>query len=316
MAHGTDGGGSIRIPAANCGLIGLKTTRGRLPYGPYFGSPLAGMVVESVITRTVRDCAAILDATEGPGVGDPYEIARPERPYLAEIAAKPRELRIGFHSNGGLHGKIDPECVSAVEKIAALCSALGHHVEPAVPQYDENMFHAANMRHWMTFSASGITALGAFTGRTPSPEYLEHCNWKTYERGSQFSAMEMGEADDWMNTVCRQVAPFFQKYDLLLTPVLAAPPLPLGLINSDNRQLDAEGFYAQLFAHAPFTAIFNMTGQPAISLPLATSGTGLPIGLQFVARYGDEATLLMLAVQLEQAQPWHDKLPPMHVSSY
>jgi amidase len=314
MAHGTDGGGSMRIPAANCGIIGLKTTRGRISVGPYFGNPLAGMAVESVLTKSVRDLAAILDAVEGPGTGDRFMIGRPARPYKDEIAAKPRKLRIAFHAEGGLHAKADPECVAALERTAKLSESLGHHVERAVPQFDEALFHASNMRYWFSFAASGTAALGAFTGRKPSLENLEACNFKTYQRGLELSAMDMEEADDWMNTVCRQVAPFFTKYDVLLTPVMAAPPLKLGVLNSNDPNLSAEEFYREIFKHAPFTALFNMTGQPAISLPLAESESGLPIGMQFVAPYGDEATLLALASELEAARAFGRNLPKVHAS--
>ena len=170
------------------------------------------------------------------------------------------------------------------------------------------------MRYWITFATSGTAALGAIAGRKPSPENLEACNWKTYQRGLQYTALDIEEADDWMNAVCRQVAPFFAKYDLLLTPVMAGPPLKLGVLNSNDPNLDAEQFYKQIFAHAPFTALFNMTGQPAISLPLAESKLGLPIGLQFVAPYGDEATLLALASQMEMARPWAKRIPNIHAS--
>ena len=192
---------------------------------------------------------------------------------------------------------------------------MGHTVMPAALVYDEELFHASNMRYWISFAASGTRALGEFTGRQPSPQNLEHCNWKTYERGLTYSALDMEQADEWMNTVCRQVGPFFESYDVLLTPVMAAPPLPLGVLDSNDSLLDAEGFYRQLFAHAPFTALFNMTGQPAISLPLAMSRSGLPIGLQFVGRYGDEATLLALAAQLEEAAPWRERRAVVHVAA-
>ncbi|MCW7538437.1 amidase [Aquabacterium sp. A7-Y] len=314
MAHATDGGGSIRIPAAHNGLFGLKPTRGRVSPGPEVADPLFGMGVDFALSRSVRDSAALLDAVEGPAPGDPYTIARPQRPYAIEVHTAPRRLKVAFHVDAGQLGSTDPQVVSAVRKTANLLQSLGHHVEEAQPKYDEELFHAANLRLWTAFLASGVAALSPVVGRVPSPENLESSSWSSYLAGKRMTALELAEAQAWMNAICRQVAPFFSQYDVLLTPVMAAPPLPLGTLNANEAGLSAEAHYRRVFQHAPFTALYNMTGQPAMSLPLASSHEGLPIGMQIVGQYGDEATLFQLAGQLERALPWAQRRPPVHAS--
>jgi len=315
MAHATDGGGSIRIPAAHCGLVGLKPTRGRTPVGPELAAPLHGLGVQFALTRSVRDTAALLDAVQGAGSGDPFAIAPPSAPYRTALGRPPRRLRIAFSSDGGRHARVDAECSKAVQSTARLCESLGHVVEEARPEYDEAMFHASNKILWNSSLASGCLALAALLGREPSPANLETCIWKCFQEGTGYTALDLERALFLMNSVCRQVAPFFTRYDLLLTPVMAAPPQLLGTLNSDDAKLDADAFYHSIFSHAPFTALYNMTGQPAISLPLATTASGLPLGMQFVASMGDEATLLQLAAQLEAAVPWARSRPSFHVST-
>jgi amidase len=316
VAHANDGGGSIRIPAAQCGLVGLKPTRGRTPVGPETGMPLHDLGIEHVVTRTLRDCAALLDAVEGPAPGDRFAIARPARPYADELRrAPPRPLRIAFHADGGAHAVVDPQCRAAVEAVAAQCQALGHHVEPAKPAYDEAMFDRVNLCYWTSFLAGAVTGLAAMLGRTPSAENLEACTWASVQHGLSLRAVDLEEADVLANLICRSVAAFFQRYDLLLTPVTAAPPIALGVMDCNRSGLDAAGWLREVFRHMPFTALYNLTGQPAFSLPLASSAEGLPIGVQLVARYGDEATLFNLGGQLEQAMPWAARRPAIHVAN-
>ena len=314
LAHANDGGGSIRIPAAQCGLVGLKPTRGRTPVGPETGMPLHDMGIEHAVTRSVRDCAALLDAVEGPSPGDRFAIARPLRPYRDEASAAPRTLRIAFHADGGTHARVDAECAAAVEAAARLCASLGHQVEPARPVYDEEMLAGINLCYWSSFTAGAVLGLSQMLGKTPSPENLEACVWALFQHGLSLRAVDLEQADMLANIVCRSVAPFFQTYDVLLTPTVAAPPLPLGTMDGNRAGLDAASYLRQTFGHVPFTALFNLTGQPAMSLPLATSNDGLPIGVQLVARWGDEATLFNLAGQLEQAQPWSQRRPAIHVN--
>lgn len=316
VAHANDGGGSIRIPAAACGVVGLKPTRGRTPAGPDYADPLHGMGIEHIVSRTVRDTAAMLDAVEGPGLGDRYVIARPERPYLSEIASPPRGLRIAFSSAVDSHSAPpDAECVRAVEAVAKRCEELGHHVGEAHPRYDADVFHRANMLFWTSFCTFGVLATAQALNRPATEENIEATIWATYQHGLGLKATDLEMADALMNVTCRSVAPFYEEWDVLLTPVIARPPFPLGLLNANDRTLDAQGWYDHLFRHLPYTALYNMTGQPAISLPLATTNGGLPIGIQAVGRYGAEATLLRLAAQLEQAMPWSGRRPPIHASN-
>jgi amidase len=315
VAHANDGGGSIRIPASICGIVGLKPTRGRTPAGPDYADPLHGLGIEHIVSRSVRDTAAMLDAVEGPGVGDRYEIARPARPYLEEIATPPQRLRIAFSAGVDSHSApADAECVRALESVARRCAELGHHVEEAKPAYDADAFHRANMICWSSFCASGVAAAAQMFGRVPSLENLETSLWANYQFGLALKAMDLEWADAAMNQVCRSVAPFFRQYDLLLTPTIAVPPYRLGVLDANAPGLDAQSWYDHLFRHLPYTALYNMTGQPAISLPLCQSAAGLPIGIQAVTRWGDEAALLKFAAQLEEALPWASRIPPIHVS--
>ncbi|MCG3190096.1 MAG: 6-aminohexanoate-cyclic-dimer hydrolase [Burkholderiaceae bacterium] len=316
IAHANDGGGSIRIPASCCGLVGLKPTRGRTPVGPDAGDPLHGMGIEHVVTRTVRDCAAMLDAIEGPQPGDYFAIARPARPYLQEAATPPRRLRIAFSTAGPRGAAVDAQCAQAVHVAARLCESLGHAVEEAHLQFDEEAFHAANLVYWCSFLAGVIDACGAMFGCKPSPDVLETSTWAAYRHGHTLSALDLERADAVKNAVCRSVAPFFTRHDVLLTPTLLRLPAAVGEIDANAPDASARGWYDQiLLGFAPFTALFNMTGQPAISLPLASSAEGVPIGVQFVAPYGDEATLLQLAGQLEIERPWRGRKPSVHAAA-
>jgi len=315
IAHANDGGGSIRIPASICGLVGLKPSRGRTPTGPDFADPLHYMGIEHIVSRTVRDTAAMLDAVEGPSPGDRYEIARPARPYLVEISTPPTGLRIAF--SAAVQNPCPPasaEVVQALEAVARTCSSLGHQVSQGQPGFDADSYHRANLIFWSSFNAAGIAATGQALGRTPSPENLETSLWATYQSGLALKAIDLEWADAVMNQVCRSVAPFFQAHDVLMTPVLGTPPYKLGVLDANAPGLDAQGWYDHLFRHLPYTSLFNMTGQPAISLPLGQSAQGLPIGIQLVGRLGDEATLLKLAAQLEQAMPWAARLPALHTA--
>lgn len=315
VAHANDGGGSIRIPAGCCGLVGLKPSRGRTPTGPEFGQPLKGMGIEHAVTRTVRDCAALLDAVQGPGVGDPFEIPPPARPYLQEVGAEPGRLRIAFSLEGVMQAEIDPEMRAALLQVAQHLDQLGHHVEQASPVFDEAQFHSANLTYWCGFLAAGVLGVGQLNGRTPSPALLEATTLACYEHGLGLSLIDGEMADAFANMVCRSVAPFFRQYDVLLTPTTAAAALPLGFSNGNDASLGAKGWYDHLFRHAPFTALYNMTGQPAISLPLCSDSAGRPLGMQFVSRFGAEDLLIRLAAQLEQSLPWQHRRPSTHVAS-
>ena len=311
LAHATDGGGSIRIPASCCGLFGLKPTRGRNTMAPYQGEGWAGCSAEHVVSRSVRDSAAALDASAGPYPGDPYSAPPPARPFLREVGADPGRLRIalrtGAFAGGG--GPVHPDCLAAARDAAALCADLGHAVEEAAPAYDAPALEAAYRVVIEVNTAATLRLRAAALGRTPSPETLERITWLTAERGRARSGPDYAEAVYALHAASRRIAPFFQTYDLLLTPTLAQPPVRLGEI--DMMGVDLDAYMARLFGYLPFTYPFNVTGQPAMSVPLFWNGSDLPIGVQFVAAYGDEATLFRLAAQLEAARPWRDRRPPL-----
>ena len=314
-AHANDGGGSIRIPAAVNGLVGLKPTRGRVSLGPDFAEALNGAAVEFAVTRTVRDCAALLDAVHGPGIGDKYYAAPPSRPFAEEVGAAPGNLKVAFTTEAWSGVSVDPECKKAVEELAALLEKLGHDVTEASPEVDVAAFDKANTRVWFSFLAASTAAFAGITGNQPSPDTLEATTLACYEAGAKLTALEMAEADGIQNQITRAVASWFLDYDVLLTPTLAHATFPLGLLDANDASLDAGGWYDKIFEHAPFTALFNMTGQPAMSVPAMATTDGGPVGTQLVGRFGDEAALIRLAAQLEEARPWIGRKPAVCAGS-
>jgi len=303
MAHANDGGGSIRIPASCCGLFGLKPTRGRNPLGPDFGDILSGLVAEHAVTRSVRDSAALLDATSGPDIGDPYWAPPPERPFVEEIGAKPEKLRIAFIKETADGSELHPDCVRAVEDAAGLCADLGHEVEEASPVLDRKQITQSFTVLWAAGNASTLKALGA------SKEQVEPLSWALYEMGCGFQAPDYLLAIQTIQNIARVVARFFVGYDIWLTPTLAEPPVPLGTF--DSTEEDPMAGFTRSAKYVPFTPICNVTGQPAMSVPLFWNDEGLPVGSHFIGRFGEEATLFRLASQLEEARPWVDKRPPV-----
>ena len=309
VAHANDGGGSIRIPSAWCGLVGLKPTRGRTPFGPDYDELLSGLAIEFAVTRTVRDAASLLDAVNGPGTGDKYEIASPVRPYAEEIGTPPGQLRIALTTRAWSGVPVEKEHVQAVESVGRELVSLGHRVEEASPQLDWEAFIASQLPIWTAFLADGAVVLATVLGVELGPDVLEAVTLSSVEYGRRITALDMYAAQRTCNVISRSVAAFFHDYDVLITPTVAQLPPPLGYLNQNDPTLDPRGWLNKVFGVVPFTPLFNVTGQPAISLPLAQSSDGLPIGLQFIARYGDEATLFRLAAQLEQALPWVSRRP-------
>jgi amidase len=307
FAHANDGGGSIRIPASCCGLFGLKPTRGRNPLGPHFGDIFSGLVVEHAVTRSVRDSAALLDATAGYDPGDPYIAPAPIRPFAQEVGAPPGKLRIAFSTQAYTGVPVHPDCVAAVHDVVQLCAELGHEITEAGPQLHGEMLSKAFFTVWAAGCAWSIDSYSYAVGRKPSDEEIEPLTRVMSEIGRKRSAPEYLLAVQTLQIFARRIAQFMESYDLFLTPVLAEPPVPLGTFASTSDDAMAGMKRSGLFA--PFTAIQNMTGQPAMSVPLYWNSAGLPIGVQFAARYGDEATLFRLAAQLEAARPWADKHP-------
>ena len=309
MAHGNDGGGSIRMPASCCGLFGLKPTRARNPLGPDFGDAIGGLVVEHALTRSVRDSAALLDATCGPDWGDPYWAPSPAGPFLAEAGKKPGRFRIALATASATEVPVHPDCVAAVRDAASLCSELGHIVEEASPQIDGQRFGQAFVAVFAAGVAAGIEEAASAKGLQPLPEHFEPLTWAIYEMGKQVSGPVYLQGQSFLQRTARQVARFMQEYDLILTPTLAEPPVPLGTFDSPPGNPLAGLVRATQFV--AFTPLANATGQPAMSVPLYWNAEGLPIGVQFMGRFGDEATLFRLAAQLESARPWSRRIPPV-----
>ncbi len=309
MAHGNDGGGSIRIPSSCCGLFGLKPTRARNPLGPHLGDMASGLVAEHALTRSVRDSAALLDATAGPAVGDPYCAPPPERPFLHEVGADPGRLRIRFTSEPLTGVKVHQHCVDAVVDAAQLCAELGHDVEEIKLNLPGQLLMQSFTTVWSALAAWSIDIMAFLTGRTPTPEQFEPLTWALAERGRQRSSADYIMAVTAMQRSSRTVCRFCLDFDVLLTPTLAQPPPPLGHFSGPpDRPWEALYRAAEFI---PFTPLCNMTGQPAMSVPLYWNSDNLPIGSQFIGRFGDEATLFRLAAQLEEARPWADRRPPV-----
>ncbi|MBM3517027.1 MAG: amidase [Alphaproteobacteria bacterium] len=310
IAHANDGGGSIRIPAAACGLVGLKPTRLRNPWGPDAGDVAFGLAVEHVVTRSVRDSAAVLDATAGDEIGMPYAPPGKERPFLEEAGREPGRLRIAFTTAAMAGDPVDPECVAATRQVARLLEDLGHFVEEEAPRFADTDRTAANDLFKILASALNAANMIEFeklTGRPSRLEDVEISSRACIEYGRTLTAIDLIQAVNRMHRIGRVMARFLQKYDILLTPSLAAPPIPLGHLAPRNPDLD--GHIRNIFGFAAFTPLANVSGQPAISLPLNQSAGGLPVGAHFTARFGEEGLLFRLAAQLEATQPWADRHP-------
>jgi Asp-tRNA(Asn)/Glu-tRNA(Gln) amidotransferase A subunit family amidase len=304
-AHASDGGGSIRTPASCCGLFGMKPSRGRVSAAPA-GEGWAGASVQHAVTRSVRDSAVLLDIACRPQPGDPYFLAPPEQPFAVEAQREPGRLRIGFTDKALQAAALDPECAAAVRDAARLCESLGHDVTEVKVRGD---FAAMQAAAGLAIAASVAATLDAEAERRGKPigeGEIEFGTLATYRRGQQIAAPAYVRAVQALHAFGRAVAALFEDIDVLLTSTLGEPPIPIGWILEDRQQI-AE----RLFHFMPNTQGFNNTGQPAMTVPLAWSRSGLPIGLQFVGRVGEEAMLFRLASQLELARPWFDKVPPL-----
>jgi amidase len=299
LAHANDAGGSIRIPAACCGVFGLKPTRGRTPLGPDVGDLMNGLASEHVVSRSVRDSAAALDAIAGPALGDPYCAPPAPGSYLPAVRRPPAPLRIAYSTrDGGV--PLDPECAAAVRAAADLCARLGHEVVEDAPGPCMADVADSFLDVWAAGVSSAVTGQGAAAGRVPAEDHFEELTWWLYERGRTLTAASYLLTIGRLQRIARELAAFHERYDVLLTAVTARPSPPLGSFaqGPPPRQLRA----ALDFAHE--TPLANLTGQPAMSVPLHRDPSGLPVGVQFTGRFGAEDTLLSLAAQLEQAQPW------------
>lgn len=311
-AHASDGGGSIRIPAAHTGLVGLKPTRGRSSFGPLAGERWSGFSTELVVSRSVRDTAAILDITNGSMPGDPYAAQPPGRLYADQIRTTVRPLRIGMLARAPRGDiEIHPACAEASTLTGRALEDLGHHVEEAFP---EALADPEGIRAFVTIVACNIARIldtvAEKVGKPVGPQDVESLTWALAELGRACGAPQYLAAVDATHTLGRRLAPWWERYDLLLTPTTAQPAPRLGyLVPTRENPLEA---YARCAPYGCFTSAFNQSGQPAISLPMHQSADGLPVGAQLVAAYGREDLLLRIAAQLEQARPWKDRRPPRH----
>jgi amidase len=309
VAHANDGGGSIRIPASECGLVGLKPTRGRVSQGPLIGEAWAGGTIDGAVTRTVRDTAGVLDVISANIPGDPYYAPPLPGPLAREVGADPGRLRIGVLDRPGLEGYLDdPQCRAAVASAARLLESLGHHVEESAPQA---MLEEEFLRHFNVIIAADVEAtMRAFESVLRRPigdDEIEPRNAEYRRAGKALGAVAYLDSRAWFGMWARRMADWWNGHDLLLTPTLGAPPPELGWFTAAGPEREG----SRIASFIPYTAQFNMTGQPAISLPLHWTPGGLPVGVQLVAAYGREDILIRVASQLEQAAPWTDRHPPV-----
>lgn len=330
LASGGDGGGSIRIPAGYCGLFGLKPTRGRNPVGPAAGELWQGAVVEHVLTRSVRDSAAVLDATCGMDRGARTLLPQPEKPYLKEIKAKTGQLKVAFSTESPVGMQVHPDCIAAVEDAARLLEDLGHIVEEKTPPLDGKALAMSYITMYYGEVAADIDATEEVLGRKPSKKDFELSTWTLGLLGKVFSARDFVSAIRLWDQAAGVMGEFHEEYDLYLTPTAAMPParigelLPTGtekffmnLIDTlkMGKLLKATGMTEQIalesLERTPFTQLANFTGQPAMSVPLYWTDEGFPLGVQFIAPFGDEALLFRLAGQLEKARPWFGRRPEL-----
>lgn len=320
MAHGNDGGGSIRIPASCCGIFGLKPTRGRNSLGPLFGDIGSGIVCEHAVTRTVRDSAALLDATSRPDPGDPYYAPSPQRPFLEEVGREVGSLKIGFLTSvpegWGVETQLHPDCEEAAKDAAQLCESLGHIVEEIATKElgYPNLFKVYGSL-FSCLTGHFIAYWEKELDKELRQDQFEPLTWTSYQAGLKRTGAYYLAVVEELQRFSRKIARFYNEsdYDVILSPTMTIPPTKLGAFQPTSDD-PMRGFRASS-AFCAFTEIQNITGQPAMSVPLFWNEGNVPIGVQFAGRFGDEATLFRLAAQLEQARPWIDRKPPIHCSN-
>jgi amidase len=330
LASANDGGGSIRIPASCCGLFSMKPTRGRVTLAPHAGESWAGLTVEGAISRSVRDSALYLDLVQGASLGDPYTIQAPTRPYIEEVATTPRKLKIGYtyQMPEGLNAPIDQENINAINKTIQLLSDAGHTVEEVPFPHNKEMLTETFYTVMCAETAATVDAMAKMRGKPAQIDDVEPNTWLLYKVGQSISAYEYTTARMKWNDLNRKLADFHSKYDLLLTPTLGRKPFVIGSMNNTKFEDTASKIINRLgisaiakytgdiqkvaertFSWIPYVCLANLTGQPAMTVPLHWSKENLPVGVMFTAPWGDEATLFQLASQLEIAQPWFENVP-------
>jgi amidase len=314
VASASDGGGSIRIPASACGVVGLKPSRGRVTWGPQIAEALSGWAVHFMVTRSVRDTAALLDCVAGPAPGDPFVVAPPARPFREEVGAPVGPLRVAFCTQPWSGDDDDAQVTAATKATAELLESLGHEVAEVRPTFAWEPFLVAMTDVWAADSAHTIDAVAKAVGRAPGPDTVEAPTLAAVQHGRAVSAQRLLAGLDQANALARQMGSFFRQYDVLLTPTLGRLPARLGVYDP-TANVPLEETFASWAAGESFLPVFNATGQPAISLPLHQSTDGLPIGMQLVGANGAESLLIRLAAQLEEAAPWSGRRPPLYAGS-
>lgn len=309
LAHATDGGGSIRIPASHCGLVGLKPSRARTPVGPLVAEAWNGLATGLCLARSLRDVAAFLDAVHGPETGDFYAVPPPAGSFRAAIERAPRRLRIGILRRPPDGPAVHPENAAAIERTANLLAGLGHDLEETAIPVDGERLSAAFLTLVAVHCARDLDSWSRITGRPADEHHLEACTLLLAERGREISAVAFLEALHTVQATARVFGQMFERFDVLLSPTCAAPPPRLGDIRQDAADLEA--FLAANRPYVAFTHLYNASGCPALSLPLHMTAEGLPIGVMFGAPFGQEERLLELGAELERAAPWFHRIPPV-----
>ena len=307
LANASDGGGSIRIPASACGLFGIKPTRGRTPIGPDRGEGWGGMSISHAVSRTVRDSAALLDATTGDAPGDPYASPTPARSFLEEVSTPTGKLRIAFNTRRPDGSKPEAEVEQAILNAAKLCEELGHKVVEAAPTLDPQAMGDAQATLVGANVALTLQQRGEALGRGLTQNDVENITWLIAEAAKSRSSVDYANASLFIHQMGRLMATFMETHDVYLCPVLGTPPPKLGVLSMMTE--DVGDYLESITRIMPYAGLFNMTGQPSMSVPLHWTSDGLPVGAMFTGRFGDDATLFRLAAQLEEALPWKNRRP-------
>jgi len=314
IAHGSDIGGSIRIPASWCGGVGLKPSRGRVSFGPALDEGGFGLAMNFVQTRTVRDVAAMLDCLAIPQPGDPFVIPRPAEPYRAFVGKPAPRLRIAWSAKPLMNGPVDPEVAAAVAATAALLAEMGHEVSEDSLPFDGEEASRQMLSLWFFGFDRRLEEIAAKLGRTIGPHTLEPVTLKIYEFSKRLDPHSFQDVLAYMNGLRRRMGEFFARHDVWLSPTTALVSEPHGLYNQGRADIPAEDYLPFSDRPVQFCFPYNVAGQPAISLPLAWHSSGLPIGVQLGARPAEEHVLIQLAAALEEARPWRNRVPPLHAS--
>ena len=315
MGHGNDGGGSIRIPAAWCGLVGLKPSRGRVPIGPAVGEAVSGFAHEFALTRTVRDAAALLDAVSGPDPGDRYYISSPPRPFASSLGTPPGPLRVAACTTSPFGTPVEPHVRSAVEEVLGVLERMGHHVEEACPAVHEQRLRDCVETIWSLDLAALSSVFGRIRGAEADAESVEAASWACIRRGRELTALELDAAGATVNSLSRRWGAFLEEHDLFVCPTTPSGAPPSGIPDQDDDRCEtASDWIEAVFAPSPFTPLTNISGQPSISLPLGQGPDGMPVGVMLTAQTLREDLLIALASELERALPWAGRRPAVHAA--